>query len=494
MKRLLALALLSATLATGTAYADDTVSGVTASIAPGNYAATQSVVLTVPDDRVIHYTVDGSDPIITSPIFSSPITVSEDTILRVAAFDENNVAGNTETLEYRILPVRSDRVSVGNFIKYACIAAGIDASDGSFIKTAIDRGFIEDTEFRDYSAAITVEDAAVVCNRVYEFLYGDDYSKTKFDNVISYDRISDLTTSSKQTDLVKCFIRGVMVGDSLGTFSTARRLNPTMPITVDAAKLAVKRLQNKDLCKVISADGQVTRNTDLPESYKEYKYVLESFPNSYYNKPQVYKYLNSVSADEVMEPYAMGSGTSVTGALETVSEFIDTSDVLGWCSAVEDALKLRFSVDYRTISEDWIQSLMNVSYQSVLSEEGFRAELENYVQNVRNDGTIIQCNKVVCDPSSLYYCQGIVYGRAYFSFSVLNSKSSSKSGFIECVLHGLYNKSVGNTISGYVDVPLVSDGTATGKYVLINAMNQIGNVLYYGDDITTNNRVALAAN
>ena len=48
MKRLLALALLSAALTTGTAYADDTVSGVTASIAPGNYAATQSVVLTVP--------------------------------------------------------------------------------------------------------------------------------------------------------------------------------------------------------------------------------------------------------------------------------------------------------------------------------------------------------------------------------------------------------------------------------------------------------------
>ncbi|MFQ9152031.1 MAG: hypothetical protein ACLR6B_11580 [Blautia sp.] len=98
------------------------------------------------------------------------------------------------------------------------------------------------------------------------------------------------------------------MGDSLGTFSTSRRLMPAMPISLENAKLALKRLKDPTLRKIISADGQVTRNTDLPESYKEYKYVLESFPNSYYNKPQFYE---SVEIDKAADPVLLKQGLAI---------------------------------------------------------------------------------------------------------------------------------------------------------------------------------------
>lgn len=482
VKKLLTLIGLGTLMAGITVSAD---SGIVANCAPGIYSQEQIITLMDPSGRTIRYTTDGTDPTITSKQYTGQIQLNGDTVLKVAAFDENGSSSDVDTLEYRTLTMRQDRVSAGNFIKYACTVAGLSPT----IDAAIANGIIDEYQFRDYGAAITTDDAARICNAVYERLYGGSYSTTKYKNVITYNRIEDLEDSDYQNDLVKCFVRGIIVGDSLGTFSTSRRLMPAMPISLENAKLALKRLKDQSLCKIISADGQVTRNTDLPESYKEYKYILESFPNSYYNKPQFYE---TIKTDEAADPASTGSGERVSGILKDDKTTLDTATVVGWCQKIEDALKLRFSVDYTTIGEDWVSSMMDLQYDGIYQPDEYREKLETYVQNVRNDGSRIKCNKVICDPSSLYYCQGSYFARAYFSFSIFSSKSSSKSGYIECVLNGLYNRDVGETISGYVDVPLVSDGSSDNMYVGIDDFYQIGNVIYNGESISTNSFVSLA--
>lgn len=482
VKRLLALISLGTAIAGITASAD---SGIVANCAPGIYSQDQIITLMDPSGRTIRYTTDGTDPTLTSKVYSGQIQLQGDTVLKVAAFDENNKPSDVDTLEYRTLPMRQDRVSAGNFIKTACSVAGLEPT----IDAAIANGIIGPYQFRDYGAAITTDEAARICNAVYERLNGDSCSATKYKNVITYERIEDLADSDYQDALVKCYCRGIIVGDSLGTFSTSRRLMPAMPISLENAKLALKRLKDPSLRKIISADGQVTRNTDLPESYKEYKYVLESFPNSYYNKPQFYK---SVGDEEASSPVEAGSGDLMSGVADDDKTTLDTATVMEWCKKIETALRLRFSIDYTTIGEDWVSDMMSVQYDGVYSPDSYREKLESYVNAVKSDGSRIQCNKVVCDPSSLYYCQGSYFARAYFSFNVISSKSSSKSGYVECILDGLYSRGTGETISGYVDVPLVSDGSADNMYVGIDSFYQIGNVIYNGEELNANAFVSLA--
>ena len=482
VKMLLTLVGLGTLVAGMTVNAD---SGITVNCAPGVYSQDQIITLMDDSNRTIRYTTDGTNPTVTSKPYSGQIQLSGDTVLKVAAFDDNGSASDVDTLEYRTLAMRADRVSAGNFIKTACKVAGLEPT----IDAAIANGIIGEYQFRDYGAAITTDDAARICNAVYERLEGSGYSATKYKNVVTYDRIEDLADSEYQDELVKCFVRGIMVGDSLGTFSTSRRMMPAMPISLDNAKLALKRLQNPALRKIISADGQVTRNTDLPETYKDYKYILESFPNSYYNKEQFYK---SIQSDDGTTPANNGSGDHVAGVLDDDKTTLDTAKVVDWCKKVEDDLKLRFSIDYTTIGEDWIVSMLDLQYDWIYRPEDYREELEYYVDAVREDGSRVQCNKVVCDPSSLYHCQGSYFARAYFSFTVTSSKSSSKSGYIECILNGIYSRGVGETVSGYVDVPLVSDGSSSNMFVGIDGFFQIGDMRYNGESLSTNSLVALA--
>lgn len=46
----------------------------------------------------------------------------------------------------------------------------------------------------------------------------------------------------------------------------------------------MNRLKNKGKRFKLSYDGQVLRIINLPKNYKDYPYILASFPNSYYEK------------------------------------------------------------------------------------------------------------------------------------------------------------------------------------------------------------------
>lgn len=50
----------------------------------------------------------------------------------------------------------------------------------------------------------------------------------------------------------------------------------------------MNRLKNKGKRFKLSYDGQVLRIINLPKNYKDYPYILASFPNSYYEKKMWY--------------------------------------------------------------------------------------------------------------------------------------------------------------------------------------------------------------
>ena len=54
---------------------------------PGNYENPQIVTLSCPTPSAsIHFTIDGTDPIESSPVYSSPISVSKTTTIKARAF------------------------------------------------------------------------------------------------------------------------------------------------------------------------------------------------------------------------------------------------------------------------------------------------------------------------------------------------------------------------------------------------------------------------
>jgi len=80
---------------------DTAVPTTTASPSAGTYNIAQSVTLTCSDGTgsgcdKIYYTTDGSTPTTSSPVYSSPINISDDTILKYFAKD---LANNTETIK-----------------------------------------------------------------------------------------------------------------------------------------------------------------------------------------------------------------------------------------------------------------------------------------------------------------------------------------------------------------------------------------------------------
>ncbi len=75
------------------------------SVAPGFYAAAQSVSLSSPASNVaIHYTTDGSVPTLSSPVYAAPIAVNNTIVIRAAAFSSDPMVlpSFTETNTYFI--------------------------------------------------------------------------------------------------------------------------------------------------------------------------------------------------------------------------------------------------------------------------------------------------------------------------------------------------------------------------------------------------------
>ncbi len=79
-----------------------------------------------------------------------------------------------------------------------------------------------------------------------------------------------------------------MVGKSDGTYSAPGNFCQRQKITRDEAKKMMNRLKNKGKRFKLSYDGQVLRIINLPKNYKDYPYILASFPNSYYEKKMWY--------------------------------------------------------------------------------------------------------------------------------------------------------------------------------------------------------------
>lgn len=359
----------------------------------------------------------------------------------------------------------TSKVSVGNYVKELVKVSGIavnEAESNAYVKAATENGIIKEGEYTSYSVSITNEQAAVLAERTDEKLHGTDFNGDLVSEITKKKRIADLSKAdpSMKTEIVKVFSKGIMVGESRGNYTHSRVFNPKGTLTSKEANVIYTRLATSSKRMKLSPDGQIIRTTNLPTNYKYFNYILESFPNAFYEKKFGYQlskyYYKPVEFKDYANPARLKNKSFNGYKMQDVLDAnLDT-----WAKKVQTNLQTRLNVDYRTIDNDWVNRLRSTYYiyGDATSDKRKTDYIKEYVAKVKKNKVIVK-GTVSVEPSVLYYDLGY-YMRAYIRFKVDNATNMNVE---EDLIYGkvvyLPNLEKDKWISMYVDIEL---GSANG--------------------------------
>lgn len=272
------------------------------------------------------------------------------------------------------------------------------------INKAVKVDVLADGALKNTKAATTTEVAAYLLEKadyaINGGVYSYDYELWVY--VKQYNRISDLkkAKAAYRDALIMCYTKGIMIGKSNGKYSQDRKFSPTKKLTKSQANALVKRLSDKSKRFKLTYDGQLTRTVNLPKNYKEYPYILASFPNSFYEKKMWY------------------SKQRVDGRYKTAAEVandIDDDQRNLICDTVRKNLELRLNVNYKkSFTSKWKSELASTYY----SPEDMTADINKYVKNAKARKVVVESSKIVVDPSMMWEDPAGYYVKVYVQFKV----------------------------------------------------------------------------
>lgn len=307
-----------------------------------------------------------------------------------------------------------------------------DSSVEQAIEKACDENVVKNAEKSGLSNKLTKERAAVYLNRVDVLVNGSAYDEEMYQNVLNLKRISDLKTMKKasRASVIRVYCKGIMVGYSNGYYIQSRKFKGSSAVTLSEAKTYISRLKNPGKRKKISPDGQLIRTTNLPSNASSYRYVLASFPNSFYEKKFEYQKTTYSSTPKPLVDFASPVQVSkmefYNGTkMGTVMDKYLTS----WCKKVETNIKLRFNVNYKTINNSWISKLRNTYYifeDDAQSNKLRTDDIKAYVTGMKKNKVVVKTSRVTVEPST-FYNSGKDYVRVYVRFKVVSGDVKSKN-------------------------------------------------------------------
>ena len=323
----------------------------------------------------------------------------------------------------------------------------IDKNDKEPYSAALVReGIIKETELLGERQKIFNREVARILYNAAQ-IFGCESNEEVVAAAKKYDRISDKTGIYPKFEdgIYYCFGNGIMPGVSDGEYSHTRDFKPEEPVREADARLYCKRLFHPGERVPMSPDAQVIRTTNLPVQAKLYPYILESFPNVYYDTNYLYMY--NLGTDDRAFPDA----ARMTRFLETwctpntVEEFsknqpercyLFTSewDYLGyekvgmdkvveryrdtWEQQAREYLELVFNFDYRTVREDteWQEKIKNLNafyhewgkgvYEgSCAGIKRIDEWFAGFLDNAEKYHTVVECDEIDFDMSTLFYSE-----------------------------------------------------------------------------------------
>ena len=275
------------------------------------------------------------------------------------------------------------------------------------IKKAVDVDVLKDSGIKNTDAATTVQTAAYLLEKADSSINGGwlSYDYDLFIHVQDYNRISDLKKAKKdyRRSLMMCYTKGIMIGKSNGKYSQSRKFLPTSKITKSEATKLVNRLSDTSKRFKLTYDGQLTRTVNLPKNYKEYPYILASFPNSFYEKKMWYTKQRNNSGWNAETP-------KQTAAKEDP----EVRDMI--CDTVRKNLELRLNVNYKkTFTSKWKSELANTYF----SPSDMTSDINKYVTAAKARKVVVESYKIVVDPSMVWRNSDTsYYVKVYAQFKV----------------------------------------------------------------------------
>jgi hypothetical protein len=311
------------------------------------------------------------------------------------------------------------KIKLYNFIKLVVQATGVEV-DTTYLEAALKAGIVKEGDFTDYSKYTTRTDAAVILNRADEYLEGDKVDAELLALILS-SRISDIKKieSDKREAVAKIYAKGFIKGYSNGYYIKSREFRGSEYMTTSGAKGVVMMLKDTRKRAKLSPDGQLIRMTNLPKNASKYEYILETYPNSFYEMKFQYQdvkyYYKPKELIDYASPARFKNISFHGGNMQNVlDKYKDT-----WLERVETDLTYRLNVDYRTIDNKWINTLRSVYTQhgDAYSDKRITDDIKDYVKVVKKNKIIIQSKVISVEPSTLYK-MGCYYVRAYVKFRI----------------------------------------------------------------------------
>lgn len=313
---------------------------------------------------------------------------------------------------------------------------------------------------------ITRERAAYFIVRAEEAVEGEKFNKALYDAVLEKNRISDFSKVKKnyRDSVVKAYIKGIMPGTGNGDYSKSRAFRPRDYLSKKEGGELFQRFKNKAKRKTLSSDGQLVRTTGLPNNYKDFPYILASYPNSYYESMFDYERIigKAVEGKDYVKPKDMEKQkiTKIPGENISMKWLIDTYGEQ-WANTVKENLAARFNINWRTIDRDkkWLNKLRS-TYYFYDDKEYDKIEtkkIKAYIENVKKNKVEVK-GIVHVDKSSLYISTGKLYLRAHVRFKLLSPDSIPKD--LTQLFYGervfMRNLQKGTWIDKYYDISVGS--------------------------------------
>lgn len=298
-------------------------------------------------------------------------------------------------------------------------------------------------EFKNKQKSINNGEAALLVNRADEVNNGTSYNVKLYNQVKNKERITGIKKlgEKKQDAIRKCFVKGIMTGYSNGVYSQSREFKAEKKLTIGEAHKILVRLENKSKRVKLSPDGQVIRTKNLPQNYKSYSYILESFPNSFYEKKFHYQKTKWNKKPVNLVDYA-----SPKNLRKTTPKLFDINKVIeqyqdSWCKKIEDNLRLRLSFNYDTVTNKWVNDLRKtyIIYNNKEMDKDRPKNIRAYVNIAKKNKVKMQVKQVVVEPSTMYDHHGF-WIRAHIKFKLLSAKDfySAESGKQRNIIYGYY--------------------------------------------------------
>lgn len=389
------------------------------------------------------------------------------------------IIGSNKEITLRAEDIISREEFLGMIIKALGIQVDLKSEHPYYITALKHKIITKETFGENYQKPLSKSDAAVVLVRADEYLYGKTVTDKQIEQIINF-RISDIekVTKARRSYIARCYQLGYLVGNSDGTYRKTRTFQPSQKISVSTAKLLVERLLDITKRERMSQDGQLIRTTNLPRYADKYEYILESFPNEYYDWDF---YFMGLENHEGQKAY-------LTENFKEFAEWCYPKNIKQYCSSakrnyfninkneivydkelyenckeqwiknVEKYLQLAFNVDYRTLKTDkkWFEEMKRV----VIPDKTYVKKLNKYIDAAIKNKTIIECDKVAADVSGIYYYMGQYVVRCYVHYRINSALLIERSeDFISPILYGghlgtaiLENYKEGEWRDGYFDV------------------------------------------